>query len=79
MYRRNIEDISRNRGGALKLMLVFGTFFGALGLCLYPIAIQPYMNPDYYREIQKKTREGLDQEKIQPGDMKVWSDPFDRK
>ena len=25
-----------------------------------------------------RTDAGIDQEKIQPGGMKVWSDPFDR-
>lgn len=27
-------------------------------------------------EIQKKNREGINQESIQPGNMRVWSDPF---
>lgn len=43
---------------------------------LYPIAIEPMMDPEKYKKIQKITREGINQEEIQPGNMKVWSDPF---
>lgn len=51
----------------------------SITVALYPIAIEPMMNPEKYKKIQKITREGINQEQIQPGHMKVWSDPFDRK
>ncbi|XP_064608840.1 small integral membrane protein 20-like [Liolophura sinensis] len=52
---------------------------GTIGVALYPIIIDPYLNPKKWQDIQKTAREGIDREKIQPGGMKVWSDPFDRK
>ncbi|XP_050355777.1 small integral membrane protein 20 [Nymphalis io] len=54
-------------------------FVGLLGLTLYPIAISPMIDPSEYKKIQKETRKNIRQEDIQPGNMKVWSDPFDRK
>jgi hypothetical protein len=71
---------------------------GAIALTLYPIAIQPMLDPQKYKDIQKQTRavdlilankfmqknlcsffnlQGIDQEKIQPGNMRVWSNPFE--
>ncbi|XP_069962551.1 small integral membrane protein 20 [Bactrocera oleae] len=52
---------------------------GGIGVALYPIIIEPMMNVEKYREIQKHNRAGIRQEEIQPGNMKVWSDPFGRK
>ncbi|CAH0719123.1 unnamed protein product, partial [Brenthis ino] len=54
-------------------------FVGLLGLALYPIIISPMIDVSEYKEIQKETRKNIKQEDIQPGNMKVWSDPFGRK
>ncbi|XP_053616383.1 small integral membrane protein 20 [Plodia interpunctella] len=54
-------------------------FVGFIGLTLYPIAISPMLDSSEYKKIQKETRKHIDQEKIQPGNMPVWSDPFGRK
>ncbi|XP_045453370.1 small integral membrane protein 20 isoform X2 [Melitaea cinxia] len=58
---------------------IIGAFIGVLGLTLYPIVISPMMDSSEYKKIQKETRKNIKQEDIQPGNMKVWSDPFDRK
>ncbi|XP_004922839.1 small integral membrane protein 20 [Bombyx mandarina] len=56
-----------------------GGFIGLLGLTLYPIAISPMIDVSEYKQIQKEARKNIRQEDIQPGNMKVWSDPFERK
>ncbi|XP_067661479.1 small integral membrane protein 20-like [Haliotis asinina] len=60
-------------------VLVLGALVGGIGLTLYPIMIQPYMHPEEWQKMQKHTREGIDRESIQPGGMKVWSNPFEKK
>lgn len=55
-----------------------GAIVGSLGLAFYPIVVYPMLHKDEYREIQTRNRAGVHQEDIQPGNMKVWSDPFDR-
>lgn len=62
-----------------KYVTFIGTFVGVLGLAIYPVIISPIINPEEYKKMQKVNRAGVVQEKIQPGNMKVWSDPFDRK
>ncbi|KAG7174777.1 Small integral membrane protein 20-like, partial [Homarus americanus] len=61
----------------------YGVFVGGLvgfiSAALYPIVIYPMMNVDNYKKIQAVTRKGINQEDVQPGNMKVWSDPFGRK
>lgn len=57
---------------------LIGGLVGLIGLTLYPIAIDPYLNPDKWKNVQKETRKNIQQEDVQPGGMKVWSDPFDR-
>lgn len=52
---------------------------GAVTLALYPIAIAPFFNQDKWKNIQSEARKGIHQEDVQPGNMKVWTDPFDRK
>ncbi|XP_017461451.1 PREDICTED: small integral membrane protein 20 [Rhagoletis zephyria] len=52
---------------------------GGIGIALYPIVVEPMMNVERYKDLQKRTRRGIKQEDIQPGNMKVWSDPFGRK
>lgn len=46
---------------------------------LYPVVVFPKLHPEVYKEIQTETRKDIKQEDIQPGNMKVWSDPFSRK
>ncbi|KAK9739817.1 protein of unknown function (DUF4538) [Popillia japonica] len=58
---------------------LIGGLVGLIGLAVYPAVIYPMLHIDEYKEIQKQNRKGLKQEDIQPGNMKVWSDPFDRK
>ncbi|XP_011565013.1 small integral membrane protein 20 [Plutella xylostella] len=53
-------------------------FVGFIGLALYPIAISPMIDSSDYKKIQKETRKNINKDAIQPGNMKVWSDPFDR-
>lgn len=59
--------------------IIIGGFAAAVCVALYPIIIHPYLNAQDYKQIQKQTRKDIDQESIQPGGMKVWSDPFGRK
>ncbi|CAH0591568.1 unnamed protein product [Chrysodeixis includens] len=54
-------------------------FVGMIGLALYPIAISPMIDVSKYKEIQKEARKNIRQEDIQPGNMKIWTDPFGRK
>ncbi|XP_059046691.1 small integral membrane protein 20 [Achroia grisella] len=56
-----------------------GGFVGFIGLTLYPIIISPMLDASQYKEIQKETRKNINREQVQPGNMKVWTDPFDRK
>jgi len=58
----------------------FGVFVGAIGAAIYPVIIAPMNNSDKWRKISEDNRKnaGIKQENIQPGNMKVWSDPFDR-
>ncbi|EEZ97948.2 small integral membrane protein 20 [Tribolium castaneum] len=56
-----------------------GGLVGVIALTLYPIAIEPMLNSEKYKKIQERNRRGIKQEDVQPGNMKVWSDPFGRK
>ncbi len=58
-----------------------GGIVGAVALTIYPIIISPMLNPEPWKQISRAGREraGIRQEDIQPGGMKVWSDPFDRE
>jgi len=57
-----------------------GGIVGAVGVAIYPIIISPYLYPEQWKKASKdfRTAEGIRQENIQPGNMKVWTDPFDR-
>ncbi|XP_058461118.1 small integral membrane protein 20 [Malaya genurostris] len=57
-------------------VLFIGGIVGLIGLACYPIIIDPMLNPEKYKKIQQITRAGIRQEDIQPGNMRVWSDPF---
>ncbi|GLG96106.1 Small integral membrane protein 20-like Protein [Gryllus bimaculatus] len=62
-----------------KYVAFVGTLVGAIGITMYPIFIEPVLNVDKYKQIQARNREGVIQDAIQPGNMKVWSDPFGKK
>lgn len=49
---------------------------GAIGLAVYPVIIKPMYDNSKYKDIQKIVRAGVHQDQIQPGNMRVWSDPF---
>ncbi|XP_035208737.1 small integral membrane protein 20-like [Stegodyphus dumicola] len=84
---REVSNTSRNTEyimGSIRLKGVrafafYGGIVGFIGAALYPIVIYPYFHVDEYKEVQKINRAGIDQEAIQPGGMKVWTDPFDRR
>ncbi|XP_017773461.1 PREDICTED: small integral membrane protein 20 [Nicrophorus vespilloides] len=57
---------------------LIGGIVSAIGITIYPIVIYPMTHIEDYKELQKHTRRGIRQEEVQPGNMKVWSDPFDR-
>lgn len=60
--------------------LFVGSIVGAIGLAIYPVIISPYLYPEKWKAQSKAIRDAakIKQEEIQPGGMKVWSDPFDR-
>ena len=70
----NLKVKKRAFGARNYLPIVGFTLAVIVALC--PIYIYPLYSTDYYKEIQKKTRKDIDQAAIQPGGMKVWSDPF---
>ncbi|XP_055313782.1 small integral membrane protein 20-like [Sitodiplosis mosellana] len=51
----------------------------AVLISLIPIALEPMINSKKYKDIQKETRKNINQEEVQPGNMRVWSDPFGKK
>jgi hypothetical protein len=57
-----------------------GGMVGSICLACYPIIVSPYLYPERWKQQSKAIREqaGIKQDDIQPGGMKVWSDPFDR-
>uniref|UniRef100_A0A6M2DW74 Putative secreted protein n=1 Tax=Xenopsylla cheopis TaxID=163159 RepID=A0A6M2DW74_XENCH len=67
------------RSSSWKSWAIIGGLVGATACAIYPIIIHPMLYPDYWKKQQKQNRAGIIQENIQPGDMKVWSDPFDRR
>ncbi|KXJ22458.1 Small integral membrane protein 20 [Exaiptasia diaphana] len=63
----------------VKSTLVIGGIVAITAAALFPIVIYPKLYPEVYRDIQKETRNSINQEDIQPGNMKVWSDPFKKQ
>nr|CAH0111448.1 unnamed protein product [Daphnia galeata] len=61
-----------------KFVAMVGSVVGVIGLAIYPIIVSPMVNPEPYKRQQAVNRSGVKQEEIQPGNMKVWSDPFAR-
>jgi len=76
--------MSMNRKGFVLKGWRYGVFVGSIvgfiGAAIYPIIISPYLYPDKWKQASKAIREqnNIKQENIQPGGMKVWTDPFDR-
>lgn len=60
--------------------MFIGSVVGAIGLAIYPVIISPYLFPEKWKQQSRAIREeyNIKQESIQPGGMKVWTDPFDR-
>ncbi|XP_055626406.1 small integral membrane protein 20-like [Toxorhynchites rutilus septentrionalis] len=56
--------------------LFIGGLVGFIGLACYPIIVHPMLYPEKYKKIQQSNRGSIRQEEIQPGNMRVWSDPF---
>ncbi|XP_055601009.1 small integral membrane protein 20 [Uranotaenia lowii] len=56
--------------------MFIGSIVGIIGITCYPIIVEPMINPEQYRKVQKVNRSSVKQEEIQPGNMRVWSDPF---
>ncbi|XP_074649609.1 small integral membrane protein 20-like [Tubulanus polymorphus] len=56
-----------------------GGLIGLIGTAMYFTAVDPYINPNKWRSVQKITRRDIDQDEIQPGGMRVWSDPFRKR
>nr|XP_039248414.1 small integral membrane protein 20-like [Styela clava] len=69
--RPNLKNVKNPRN--YRLIAAFVVFLGA---SFGPIYIYPLYNSKAYQEIQEKGRAGISQEDIQPGGMRVWSDPF---
>jgi hypothetical protein len=41
-----------------KYAAFIGSIVGFIGIACYPIIVEPMMNPDKYKKMQKKNREG---------------------
>ncbi|XP_078481590.1 small integral membrane protein 20-like [Ciona intestinalis] len=54
-------------------------FIVSVGVALYPIYVFPLYHVEKYQKIQDDTRKEIDQKKVQPGGMRVWSNPFEPK
>lgn len=72
----------KNKGALTgwKYAAFLGALVGSISLAIYPIIISPYLYPEKWKAQSKQIREAynIKQEDIQPGNMKVWTDPFDR-
>lgn len=62
-----------------KYGVFIGGIVGFISAALYPVVVYPMMHVDEYKKAQAINRQGINQEEIQPGNMKVWTDPFQRK
>lgn len=63
----------------VKTGIFIGGFVAFTLAALYPAVIYPKLHPEVFQQIQNETRKDIKREEIQPGNMKVWSDPFSRK
>jgi len=57
--------------------LVVGVLFITLTVAACGTAVvYPMLTIDKWKEVQKENRKGINAEEIQPGGMRVWSDPY---
>ena len=47
-----------------------------IGVACIPTIIYPMYDTSGYKVKQGEMRQSIDRQSIQPGEMKVWSDPF---
>ena len=47
-----------------------------IGIACIPTILYPMYDSSDYRSKQRQMRDKMDKQSIQPGEMKVWSDPF---
>lgn len=78
LVRRVLRQSNYEIMAKMKYGLIIG-FVAATVVALVPIAINPMIDSSYYQKQQKINRKGTNLEETQPGNMKVWSDPFNRK
>lgn len=89
MKQIKLKGVSQHRNGVWIALGMIGAICGALyPIVIYPylhideysqyLVIYPLSQIliSFLEEIQKKNRAGIDQETIQPANMRVWSDPF---
>ncbi|XP_033743204.1 uncharacterized protein LOC117329385 [Pecten maximus] len=77
LQKTNYKKLKKHKMVGFKFAALVGGLFGTIGLLLYPVVIQPMIDPTKWQEIQKEARAGFDREKIQPGEMRVWTNPMD--
>jgi len=81
MDRRTLKQkypiLNFRNNNLLPGIAVIGSIAVAIGFAVF----YPMLNSDNYKKIQKKNREEmkLNMHEIQPGDMRVWSDPFNKR
>ncbi|UXI22149.1 hypothetical protein NH340_JMT08092 [Sarcoptes scabiei] len=73
--RIQLRDLKLRKVNMKETMIV-GGFILSICLALVPIYIYPYLNIEKYQKIQMINRKNIDPNKIQPGNMRIWSDPF---
>lgn len=59
-----------------KTRVAVGTCVALLGVASYAVIVYPMKHAKEYMAIQDEVRSGIDREQIQPGGMRIWSDPF---
>ncbi|KAF6034109.1 hypothetical protein EB796_007588 [Bugula neritina] len=74
-YTNSITKFVRN----YKSTLAIGLCVGIVCAGCYAAIIQPMSHVDSWQTTQRENRRGINQEDIQPGGMRVWSDPFNRR
>lgn len=59
-----------------KQFMHVGGLVALVGAACYAAIVYPMNHAAEYRRIQEETRKNIDREQIQPGGMRIWSDPF---
>jgi len=62
---------SKYKGLSSSIILVSGISL-AVGVAI----LFPYFAQDYFKEKQQENRRGINQDSVQPGGMRIWSDPY---